>query len=92
MRPPVTRTPERGLFGLRRLPARYIGFVMPFLLSILMTMVVSLVSTLRNLGFPPGFARIWLSAWGVSWLVAFPTLLLMLPLVRRLTALFVETP
>ncbi|RYG86771.1 MAG: DUF2798 domain-containing protein, partial [Alphaproteobacteria bacterium] len=25
-------------------------------------------------------------AWGLSWLVAFPTLLLILPLVRRLTA------
>jgi hypothetical protein len=65
---------------------------MPLLLSILMTMIVSLVSTCRNLGIPPGFMRIWLGAWGVSWLVAFPTLLVMLPLVRRLTALFVEAP
>lgn len=34
---------------------------------------------------------IWLSAWALPWLVAFP-LLMVLPLVRWLTALLVETP
>jgi hypothetical protein len=33
-----------------------------------------------------------LGAWGLSWMVAFPTLLLILPMVRRLTALLVELP
>ncbi|RZJ43203.1 MAG: DUF2798 domain-containing protein [Brevundimonas sp.] len=59
---------------------------MALLLSILMTMVVSGVSTLRGVGLSEDVLPIWLSAWGLSWLVAFPTLLLILPLVRRLTA------
>lgn len=59
---------------------------MALLLSIVMTMVVSAVSTLRGVGLTDAFLRVWLSAWGLSWLAAFPTLLLILPMVRRLTA------
>lgn len=81
----------RGPFGLRKLPARYAGIVMPLLLSVLMTCIVSLISTWRGIGFVPHFLRLWLGAWGLSWLVAFPTLLLVLPLVRRATAALVET-
>ena len=34
----------------------------------------------------------WLQPWCLSWLVAFPTLLLVMPTVRRITGLFVEAP
>lgn len=78
--------------GLRKLPARYAGLVMPLFLSLFMTCIVSLVSTLRGIGLAEHFLSIWLSSWGLSWLIAFPTLLMVLPLVRRLTALVVETP
>lgn len=87
-RPPPGRTP----FGTRKLPARYAAIVMPLLLSLLMTCVISLISTARALGFPPGFFGIWLGAWALSWLVAFPTVMVVLPLVRRLTAALVESP
>jgi hypothetical protein len=80
----------RTLFGLRKLPARYAGFVMPLLLSILMTCIVSLISTFKGVGWVPGFWKMWLGAWAVSWLVAFPTLLVALPLVRKLTAVVVD--
>jgi Protein of unknown function (DUF2798) len=76
----------------KKLPARYAGLVMPLLLSILMTAVVSLVSSWHGLGLVPGFVGLWLSAWAWSWAVAFPTLLLALPLVRRMTAALVEPP
>lgn len=88
-RPPAS---SRTLFGLPRLPARYAVLVMPLLLSILMTFIVSMVSTLRSIGLAPGFVSIWLGAWALSWLVAFPTLLVVLPLVRRATAALVEPP
>ena len=76
--------------GLRKLPARYAGWVMPLLLSVLMTCIVSFISTLKARGWVTDFWQQWLGAWAVSWLVAFPTLLLALPLVRRLTALLVD--
>ena len=77
---------------IRRLPPRYAAFVMPLILSILMTFVVSAISTLKSLGPTPAFLATWPTAWALSWLVAFPTLLVVLPLVRRIVALVVESP
>jgi hypothetical protein len=73
-----------------RLPARYVGLVMPFVLSVLMTFIVSAVSTLKSLGVSPEFFGTWPVAWLLSWLVAFPTLLLVLPLVRRIVTFVCE--
>jgi hypothetical protein len=81
---------SRTFFGTSKLPRRYAGLVLPLLLSILMTLVVSAVATLRSIGLTPDFVATWLSAWGLSWLIAFPTLLLALPLVRRITDALVE--
>jgi hypothetical protein len=75
-----------------RLPARYAGVVMPFFLSVLMTFVVSGISTVKALGPTAEFLQTWPSSWALSWIVAFPTLLLVLPLVRRLVTLVVAPP
>jgi hypothetical protein len=80
----------RFSFGARRLPSRYAAFVMPLVLSVLMSLVVSGVSTLKSLGIGAAFLSTWPIAWLLSWLVAFPTLLLVLPLVRRIVGLVVE--
>ena len=77
-------------FGIPKLPARHASLVMPLLLSIFMTCIVSLISTLKGLGPQPQFVRVWLGAWAVSWIVAFPTLLLVLPVVRKQTAALVQ--
>lgn len=74
------------------LPARLAPLVMALLLSIAMTMVVSAVSTLRGVGAGPAFWNVWLSAWGLSWLVAFPTVLGLLPLARRATGMLCRAP
>ena len=83
-------TPQKTFLGTPKLPARYAAFVMPLLLTLLMTFVVSLISTLRAIGFPPGFFGLWLGAWGLSWIVAFPTVMVVFPLVRRMTAALVD--
>ena len=80
------------VLGFRKIPNRYAGIVLAFLLSLLMTCIVSFVSTARGVGLIPGFAKIWLQAWGLSWTVAFPVLLGVLPIVRRATAKIVEDP
>ncbi|WP_428030640.1 DUF2798 domain-containing protein [Ancylobacter sp.] len=79
-------------FPSRKLPARYAAILLPLVLSVLMTFVVSAIATLRSLGAGPDFLATWPVAWGLSWLVAFPTLLLVLPVVRRIVALLVEPP
>jgi hypothetical protein len=75
---------------LRKLPARFERYVMPLVLSGVMTCVVSLTDTLHSLGFSPNFIRTWPGVWLLSWAVAFPTVLLALPLIRRAVALVVE--
>lgn len=85
---PDTPTPVRR----RRIPARYAGIVMPLLLSIFMSGIVSFVSTLHGMGMTHGLLHTWLGAWGWSWMIAFPTVLVVLPAVRRLTHLIVEAP
>lgn len=85
-----TSTRPTILFGIPKLPARYGSLVMPLLLSIFMTGVVSFISTVKSFGLSPQLASRWLSAWGVSWLIAFPVLLLVLPVVRKATALVVR--
>ena len=65
---------------------------MPLLLSLLMTFIVSAISTLEGLGLSPTFLPTWLAAWGISWLIAFPTLLALLPLVRRIVGVVCEAP
>lgn len=84
-------TPERP-FRLRKLPARYAGIVMPLVLSIFMTCVVSAIATLRSVGIIDGVHWLWLQNWALSWVVAFPTLLIILPVVRRVVGLLVAPP
>ena len=79
-------------FRLRKLPARFAGLVMPLFLSIFMTCIVSLISALRSIGMVNGLLHIWMGAWALSWIIAFPTLLLVLPLVKSATGFVVEKP
>ena len=75
-----------------KLPARYNGIALPFVLSLLMSCIVSGISTIRILGVGPDFVASWMGAWAWSWLVAFPAILVVLPIARRIVAMAVETP
>ena len=88
---PPPESPSRRSTGMRKLPARYAAVVMPFFLSVFMTCVVSAISTLRGIGLAPHFLSVWLGSWGWSWVIAFPTLLLVLPIVRKMTRFVVDS-
>lgn len=75
---------------LKRLPARYAALLMPMILSLLMSAIVSFIATVKTAGVTPDLAVLWLSAWRISWLIAFPTLLVVLPFVRWIVAMLVE--
>ncbi|EME70885.1 hypothetical protein H261_05734 [Paramagnetospirillum caucaseum] len=76
---------------LRKLPRHYAGLVQPLVLTMLMTCVVSAISVLRSQGFDAGFIDVWPTAWLISWAAAYPVILLILPLVRRIVAATVES-
>jgi hypothetical protein len=76
---------------MRKLPARASVVVFPAVMAFVMTMIISGLTTLRVRGFDAGFAGVWLPAWGLSYVVAFPLMTVLLPLVRRLVGIIVET-
>ncbi len=75
-----------------KLPAKYNLVALPLVLSTFMSFIISGVSTWRALGFVDGLFAKWMTAWGISWLIAFPTVLLIFPLVRKIVGVFVEPP
>jgi hypothetical protein len=77
---------------MRKLHVRHTWLVLPLVMSIFMTCVVSAVSIMRVRGIGAGFVDAWLPAWGLSWAVAFPVLLAVMPVVRRVVSLLVEAP
>lgn len=68
------------------IPARFAPVLFGFLLSGMMSFLVSGISTLRAIGLADGFFGIWISAWLPSWLVAFPAVLIVAPVARRVVA------
>ena len=67
-----------------KVPPRFTGPLTGLLLTSVMTCVISGVSTLLALGPTAEALARWPVAWGVSWLIAFPTVLVVLPFVQRL--------
>ena len=66
------------------MPARFAPILFGFVLSSLMSFVVSGISTFRNAGPVDGFFNLWIGAWLLSWLIAFPIVLVVAPVARRI--------
>lgn len=68
------------------IPARFAPIVFGLVLSGLMSLIVSGIATFKSTGAVEGFFSLWIQAWLVSWGVAFPTVLVVAPVTRRLVA------
>ena len=66
------------------MPARYAPIAFAFVLSAMMSFLVSGITTYRNAGFADGFFGLWFNAWWPAWLIAFPVVLVVGPLARRI--------
>lgn len=75
---------------MKKLPRRFAHPLFSLLVSGLMSSLVSGVATLKTLGPVAGLVDHWMAAWGSSWLVAFPAILVVAPLVRRFVARVTE--
>jgi len=75
-----------------QMPARYAPILFGVVLSALMSLLVSGIATARNFGFVDGFFALWAGAWLPSWLIAFPVVLVVAPIARRLVGLLVNPP
>ena len=54
--------------------------------------MVSLIATVRAVGFTRAAVTTWAGSWALSWAIAFPTLLVVLPVVRRMVAWLIVRP
>lgn len=66
------------------IPARFAPILFGFILSGLMSCIVSGLSTARALGLTSAFLGQWTGNWAVSWATAFPIVLVVAPLTRRI--------
>lgn len=71
---------------------RFAPVLFGFVLSALMSLIVSGIATFRNAGLVDEFVSLWLGAWLPSWFIAFPTVLVVAPLARRLVGMLVKAP
>lgn len=69
-----------------RVPARYSPLVFGALLSAIMVAIVSAFVLATARGIDSGFAAQWLKSCATTWPVAFPTVTLVAPWVRRVVA------
>jgi len=75
---------------MRKIDRRYAGTLLTFLTSLMMSCLMSLVVTLRHVGFVTEVWGLWMEAFPVAFAVAFPVVLIVLPLARRLVELVTE--
>ena len=67
------------------IPNRYAPALFGLILSGLMSLVVSGITALRTTtSLTPDFIHVWFGAWVAAWLVAFPIVLVVAPLARRI--------
>ena len=76
---------------MKKLPVTYMRFALPLGTSFFMTFLVSGVATIRAIGLVPGVIGTWMVSWIISWAIAFPTMLVMMPRVRRWLSYLIET-
>ena len=66
------------------IPARLAPIAFGFFLSLIMSGIISGVSTVSAVGLAGELPAIWVRAWMSSWLVAFPSVLVVAPIARRI--------
>lgn len=74
------------------IPARFAPILFGFILSGLMSCIVSGIATFRALGDEQAFVDAWMASWMFSWAAAFPTVLVVAPMARRIVVRLTAAP
>jgi len=70
---------------------RYENIVFSFFMALIMSCIMSLVITIFNIGLVDNIIYIWFKAWLFAFSVAFPTVILIAPVVKKLVARVIIT-
>ena len=74
-----------------KIPAKFTPIAFAFFMSMLMAFLMSAVLTLVNLGPVPDFLARWMRAFAIAWSCAFPAVILVAPIARKLVLMLVHT-
>lgn len=74
------------------IPARFAHLTFSFFLSGMMSFIITGVATLRAIGLSADIFHLWVTAWPVSWLIAFPAVTVVAPVARSLSKMVLRSP
>ncbi len=69
-----------------KIPARYSNLLFGGMLSVIMVSIISGTVVLINQGYDAEFFARWFRGFATAWPIAFPTVLVVAPFVRRVVA------
>ena len=72
------------------IPKKYEMIVFAFFMSLFMAGFMSFVVTLINIGFVEGLVWFWLEAYWKAFIIAFPTIIIVVPRVRKVVGMLIE--
>ena len=75
---------------MRKLAPKWGLIVMPLLMSGMMSAIICMVNLLRVFGWDAAVLQEWPSTWLMAWAVAFPSVLLVMPIAKRMTGKLVR--
>lgn len=74
------------------IPARFAPIAFGFCLSMIMSALISGVSTISAIGLNAELPGVWFRAWYSSWIIAFPAVLVVAPVARRIVGRLTKPP
>ena len=69
---------------------KYEFVLFAFLMALFMSGFMSLIVTFINVGFIDGIFKMWIEAYWKAFLVAFPTIFLVVPRVRKIVSFLIK--
>ena len=69
------------------IPRKHHKIVFSFFMALLMSGIMSFVISVFNVGLVTNIITLWLQAWSFAFIVAFPTIIIVSPLVHKLVSL-----
>lgn len=67
--------------------SKHYKIVFSFFMALLMSGIMSFVITVFNVGMVSNIISLWLQAWSFAFIVAFPTIIVVSPVVHKLVTL-----
>ena len=76
----------------KKLPVSVFQPVFGLFMATFMSFLMSGAITAPNIGFPPDYLSRLMHSWGLAFMLAYPAILIVAPIARRLALRFVESP